>query len=193
MKKGLVENNGLNSNVCDSKEKNFFLGIKIKNMKYVLTIASIDKLLPIEIIEHELDIDTEEVSEFDDTEVIRKWFIEFIDNILEDNRNEVKGRNERLCNDIIDYLKENYAKDISLNDISNEFYLTPNYISTIFKKTTGVSFKNQLTHIRIEKAKELIKNTTSKFSEIHELVGYKNYEHFRKVFRNATGVNPSEY
>lgn len=95
---------------------------------------------------------------------------------------------------ILDYLNENYNKKISLDKIADNMYLSPVYISKIFKEETGESPINYLIQIRLEKAKEIIENSEgSKIKNIADQVGYKDAYHFSKLFKKNYGVSPLNY
>ena len=83
--------------------------------------------------------------------------------------------------------------DITLNDLSKEVYLNPNYLGRLIKKETGKNFSDILTEVRIEKAKELLKNTQIKTYEISERVGINDSRYFSQLFRKMTGMTPTEY
>jgi two-component system response regulator YesN len=91
------------------------------------------------------------------------------------------------------YIQENYMKPISLEDISNIVGFSPTYFSTLFKKVSGTNFVDYLTETRVNKAKELLRETNLNIAEICEQVGYSDLKHFTKSFRKNTGLKPSEY
>ncbi|MEN6313141.1 MAG: response regulator [Clostridiaceae bacterium] len=124
---------------------------------------------------------------------IQNYLKDFFQIILSATGQKVNQRNARIVEQIIDYIKENYDKNISLNELSKRIYLTPNYMSNIFSQQAGHNFMDHLAQYRIEKAKELINQGKYKIYQIGEMVGYKNPDYFRKIFREYTGVSPSEY
>lgn len=77
--------------------------------------------------------------------------------------------------------------------LSEEVYLTPNYISLLFKKETGETISEYTTRLRIETAKGLLKETDFKVLEIAEMVGYDNPHYFSRVFKKCSGMQPSKY
>ncbi len=91
------------------------------------------------------------------------------------------------------FIAVNYYKDISLELMANYVYLNPSYFSELFKKETGQNFIEYLTNVRINQAKELLKNTGLKSYEVCEAVGYTDSKYFSKLFKKIVGVNPSEY
>jgi len=91
------------------------------------------------------------------------------------------------------YISENFGQQISLNDAAAFVHLHPNYLSKLFKAETGFTFLEYLTGCRIDKAKDMLKDFSSKMTDIPGLVGYRDMRHFVKVFRKNTGLTPREY
>jgi two-component system, response regulator YesN len=91
------------------------------------------------------------------------------------------------------FLRENYEKDITLQEIAERFYLSREYISRKFKQQYNETITNYVTTIRIEKAKELLENPHLKVYEIAFKVGYQNEKYFSKVFKKLVGLTPNEY
>jgi two-component system response regulator YesN len=107
---------------------------------------------------------------------------------------EIRNRKDkRLVKVIKDYINDNYHEPISLNMIAENIYLSPSYISDLFKKQTGENITDYLAKVRIEKAKILLKDLQIKSYEIGEMVGYKDPAYFSKVFKKVVGVSPNEY
>ena len=97
-------------------------------------------------------------------------------------------------NRIINYLNENYEHKISLEQIAHNIYLSPVYISKIFKEETGESPINYLIKIRLEKAKDILLNSGSgSIKSIANQVGYDDVYHFSKLFKKYYGVSPLYY
>jgi len=71
--------------------------------------------------------------------------------------------------------------------------ITANYISHIFKASTGMSFPEYLTNIRMEKAKELLISTQEQISDISAQCGYSNVSTFIRSFKNLFGISPGKY
>jgi YesN/AraC family two-component response regulator len=93
-----------------------------------------------------------------------------------------------------EYIREHFAEgDISLNTVAEFVGLSPNHFSTVFSQETGETFIECLTRARIAKAKELLKTTSIRSSEIAYRVGYNDPHYFSYVFKKKMGVAPSEY
>lgn len=104
----------------------------------------------------------------------------------------IKYRHQ-LIPDCIQYLRENYSKKVTIEELSNNFFLSKSYLSSLFKKATGSGVVEYLQHIRIERACELLTNTTLSITEISIQVGYTDYRFFNKSFKKITGVTAHEY
>ncbi len=91
------------------------------------------------------------------------------------------------------YIHEHYMEDIGRNEISAEFYLTPEYLAKLYKKKTGINLKDYINEYRIERAKELLKAGNRNISNIAESVGFDNFTYFSTLFKKVTGVSPKEY
>jgi AraC-like DNA-binding protein len=95
---------------------------------------------------------------------------------------------------IIKYLNENYENKISLDQIAHNMYLSPVYISKIFKEETGDSPINYLIKLRLEKAKDIInRGQGGSIKEIANSVGYDDVYHFSKLFKKHFGMSPLYY
>lgn len=90
-------------------------------------------------------------------------------------------------------VREFYQAGITLDEISEKLGITPEYLGTLFHKEMGVSFSTYIRNFRIDKAKELICGTSMKLYEISEKVGYSDPKYFGKVFKETTGMLPTEY
>ncbi|MCL6589357.1 MAG: response regulator transcription factor [Firmicutes bacterium] len=104
---------------------------------------------------------------------------------------------ENISKDIIsavkNYVKENYAKDISLQKLAKHFYMNPVYLGQLFKKCEGRQFSEYLHQTRIEEAKKLLRRTNMKISEIAYAIGYHDPEYFVNKFKSITQVPPSAF
>ena len=122
-----------------------------------------------------------------------EWFEKKISNVC---RN-ILTKKEESTMDIVKkaqmYIEENYAKDIVLDEVSKELQISPYYFSKLFKKRTGINFSEYLTNVRIDKAKELLTQSSMNIKEISLEVGYSDANYFSRVFKKNVGISPTEY
>ena len=91
------------------------------------------------------------------------------------------------------YIKENYGRDISLDDVSREVNVSPYYFSKLFKEEEGQNFIEYLTKIRIDKARQLLREENLSIKEISIMVGYSDPNYFSRLFRKQMDMSPREY
>lgn len=91
------------------------------------------------------------------------------------------------------YIEEHYMENIQLSDIAIVAHVSASYLSTRFKKETGMNFTEYLVRFRINKAEELLKESNMRCREIAEKVGYFDYAHFSKIFKKYNGMSPRAY
>ncbi|WP_028610757.1 helix-turn-helix domain-containing protein [Paenibacillus harenae] len=88
---------------------------------------------------------------------------------------------------------EQECQSASLQSVAQKVYMTPTYLSLLFKTNTGKTFIEHLTDIRINKAKEMLRSTHYKNYEVAEKVGYQDPRYFSQIFKKKVGLSPSEY
>ncbi len=105
----------------------------------------------------------------------------------------VIGKFKKIIYSSLDYINENYEKNISLNDVANAANYSRSRFSFLFKAITGQTFIEYLNGVRIEKSKELLKNTDMNITDISFAVGYNTITNFNKNFKFYTGLTPKNY
>lgn len=98
-----------------------------------------------------------------------------------------------LIKKAIHMLTTRYGEDLLLSDIAGELFITPNYLSRLFRQETGKSFVELLSDIRLENAQALLSKETMKIYEVGAAVGYSNPRYFSEWFHKNTGMTPGEY
>lgn len=114
--------------------------------------------------------------------------------VLEFRDSRVEKKYDGIINKAKEYINNNYFNsDISLNTVSSFVNVSPSHFSTIFSQETGENFIEYLTKVRVKKAKELLKTTSLKSTEIAYNVGYNDPHYFSYIFKKAIGITPKEY
>jgi two-component system, response regulator YesN len=91
------------------------------------------------------------------------------------------------------YIESNYAKNITLESISDHVHLSTAYFSKQFKFYLNENFVDYLNNFRMNKAKELLKDGIYKASDVAKMVGFNDEKYFYKVFKRHTGFTPTEF
>ncbi len=145
--------------------------------KFFQTIAA-DKL-------QEYVLNPEDISEY--MEVLLSRAIE-----LRDQENEYKGK--KVISDALEYIEAHYTEeDFSLNKVAEQVHVSPNYLSAIFSSEMETTFVEYVTRKRLEKAKQLLRQTDWTAQEIAGEAGYKEAHYFSFVFKKTVGCTPKEY
>ncbi|OQY34384.1 MAG: hypothetical protein B6241_05210 [Spirochaetaceae bacterium 4572_59] len=102
-------------------------------------------------------------------------------------------KQDYYVNSAIDYIKENYSRDISLRDASGSIGITESYLSRLFRTKTSYSFLEYLRYHRLKKALEIMNNQSLRINEVARMTGFRDMSYFSGVFRKFIGVSPSQY
>jgi two-component system response regulator YesN len=102
-------------------------------------------------------------------------------------------QNTDIVDQVIAFMHENYMANIGIGQIAERLNITPNYLSTLFHKKTGINFLTYLKKIRMLKAKELLTDPNVQVHQVAEQVGYFSPRHFARLFAEHYGCLPSEY
>lgn len=94
---------------------------------------------------------------------------------------------------VIAYIKENYMKELTLDQIAEEVHLSKAYLSFLFKQSEGQNLTDYIIQLRMEHAKELLSATLMRTYEIAQQVGYQDEKYFGRIFKKRYGITPSEY
>lgn len=100
-------------------------------------------------------------------------------------------QDDRLM-EILNYIQANY-KDVTLDGMAEYFHLSEPYISKYVKEKSGKTFSEHVTHIRLKRAKTLLKNGSMTIENIADAVGYPNVEHFNRTFKKKFDMTPGQY
>ncbi len=97
-----------------------------------------------------------------------------------------------LVEQVIGFVRQNYARDIGIGRIAFDLGVTPNYLSTLFHRQTGTTFVKYLTRLRLEKGRDLLAAGRARVHDAAREVGYASVRHFSRLFQKQFGVYPSE-
>jgi two-component system response regulator YesN len=176
---------------------------KYTNVKYCLNIC-LQLILTAsrQLIELQINVDEsrfderkawEQIFEVDTIEDMKR----IITNYLVTVSRYISEKRNRKSRNVIENIKEiihrNYNENMTINEIANEVYLSTTYLCMVFKQETGETVNEYITKVRIEKAKELLKDPSYKIYDICYDIGYIEPGYFSKIFKKHTGLSPSEY
>ncbi len=98
-----------------------------------------------------------------------------------------------MINKVQKHIEENYLDEISLENTAKAFHMDMYYLSRLFKKVTGFTFKDYLIYQRLSKAKDLLVSTTKSVTEVCISSGFNNVNHFIRIFKIKEGITPLKF
>jgi AraC-like DNA-binding protein len=138
--------------------------------------------------------DFKAIADFNSIEQLHKQLHELVLTICEEVDGKKESHNNKLRNDVLDYIKNNYNMyELSLESIAFEFQLSVSYLSRFIKGQTGVTFTQYLQDLRMEDVKKQLKETDKPIKEIVVQVGYLDVANFTRKFKKIVGVTPGQY
>ncbi|MGN0156639.1 MAG: response regulator [Lachnospiraceae bacterium] len=98
-----------------------------------------------------------------------------------------------IVKNALEYIRENYKEKLRLIDVADQIYVSQWHLSKLLNKHTGQTFSDILNGVRMEKAKELLKDPSLRICDIAEEVGFQDMAHFSRVFKKQEGISANEY
>jgi AraC-like DNA-binding protein/quercetin dioxygenase-like cupin family protein len=106
------------------------------------------------------------------------------------SREQAKEMNVLIADEVLRYIRE-HATDITIRDLVRRFHYNEDYFNRLLKKREGVTYSAYLQLLRLEKARELLEESTLGIDEIIEICGYRNKGYFYKIFVEKYGMTPA--
>mgnify|MGYP001428721842 CR=1 FL=1 len=134
-----------------------------------------------------------EIADIDSLRELRRWLTGHLLSFTAARGEGATGSKRPEVAEAYRYVSTNLGRRISLEEVAEHLHMNPSYFSRFFKKETGVTFIEHITKQKMERAKELLDQTSHSVGEICELLGYDNQSYFIKTFKAHAGVTPVEY
>ena len=112
--------------------------------------------------------------------------------LSEDDKKE-SASSSFIVKNALAYIEESYAQKLTLGEVAEKTYVSQWHLSKLLNRHTGQSFSDILNHVRIEHAKELLKDPSLRIGDISEQVGFLDLAHFSRVFKKQEGMSANEY
>jgi YesN/AraC family two-component response regulator len=100
---------------------------------------------------------------------------------------------EQKMYEVSSYIHTHFNEDISLNSLSDQFFVSPSYLSRVFKQVTGFNLSNYIQLTRIKNAQYRLVSSNDKISVISEECGFASFSQFNRIFNKVTGTSPRQY
>jgi two-component system response regulator YesN len=171
-----------------------FSYIRILFLQYIGIISRIPYELNIELEEDFLEREYEIILNCKTIHEMNEYISKLSLKIIEAYKKECeKDQGNMIANEVKEYILKNYNSIISLDLLADRFFVSKYHLSRIFKQKVGKNFNEFLNHVRIEKAKELLKDTNLNIIEIARGIGYDTPNSFSRMFKNKSGLSPTGF
>lgn len=136
----------------------------------------------------------EKIDRIEDVRSMKLWVTNYFAWIMDHTASKLNVGTSDVIVKAKRYIADHYEEaDLSLTRVAEYVGLNEKYFTNRFTKESGETFSTYVTELRIQKAKELLKNTSFKVYEIAEMVGYYNVEHFNRMFKKLNEITPAQY
>ncbi len=132
-------------------------------------------------------------AQFESPQEVKEYLGELVTQMFKVLSEQKEGDFSPIVGLAVEYIKKNYHKNISVQDIAAAAGVSEGHLRKCFKNGMDVTVVDYLTRYRIKKAKALMKKREYKISEIYEMVGFTSSQYFSYVFKKTEGKTPSEY
>ena len=126
-------------------------------------------------------------------EMLSNCLVKYFDDLFESIRGQMRQQSCKAMQMALEYIENNYSQQLTLQDVAEKVYYSPNYLGAAIKKETGKTFLEYLTDVRMKKSEELLKHSNYTIAEIASRVGYCDEKYFSKLFCKSIGIKPNEY
>lgn len=116
--------------------------------------------------------------------------VDFASRMRDLKKEKATSLHVRKC---IDYIYEHLHEKLSLKLLADHFHLNASYLSKLFRKETGVTFKGFVTEAKVKTAENMLKNSDYSYSDIALVLGFSSQSAFINVFRMSRGITPRKY
>ncbi len=134
-----------------------------------------------------------EIEQFTSIEQLSVWLTGVMHRFINYSFDFTQVKHSDVVYKVMEYVKQNFHRKISLDDVARTVYLSRSYLSSIFKEETGQSLFSYINKVRVEKSKLYLLDNSVALVDIAALCGFEDQSYFTKVFKKETGLSPKKY
>ncbi len=185
------------NNVMEKNRSLFVTGENATELKFAM-LATLKRCVQLQGRTAEAVFDKQSFEKWqfakENLEEMRCSFLVYFGQLCSDAANARAREGSSALRCLLDYIHENYMKDISLSDAADQYEISQGYVGKLFREHLQTTFKDYLNQYRVDAAKELlVQNPTMKINEIAQRVGFISAVTFNRVFKRYESVSPGEY
>lgn len=134
-----------------------------------------------------------DIEQFESTDELSVWLTGIMNRFINYTFNFAQIKHSDVVYKVMEYVKANYNKKLSLEEIARHVYFSRSYLSSLFKNETGSSLFAYINRVRVEKSKVLLLDESISLLDVAALCGFEDQSYFTKVFKKLVGVSPKRY
>lgn len=165
----------------------------IQEMIFVLSRTVLRDLEDLKLISSLRNKYNKKISLINSDEDLWNILLKFSKECIDKNREFWRQDKGNLIESVNEYIQKYYKENINLNSIAEVFFISPNYLSSIFNEKNKVSITEYINLLRIEESKKYLSNINMSISDICKKVGFNNSSYFSQIFKKFNNITPNEY
>ena len=134
-----------------------------------------------------------EIGRLKDFDALCHWLNREMSNLMDSVFDFNKMRHANIVHQCVQYINSHYNEKITLESLSYQVYLSPTYLSRVFREETGDTVTEYITTVRIDHSKELLRHKTLSVADIAQMVGFEDQSYFSRIFKKNVGLSPLRY
>lgn len=159
----------------------------------VLSRASIDAGADSREIFLYNDAYMQQINKFSDIEELSIWITGVMHRFIQHSFDFAQIKHSDVVFKAMEYIRQNYDRKLSLDDIAQHVYLSRSYLSSLFREEAGQTLFSYINQVRVEKSKLFLMDPSISLAEAAAMCGFEDQSYFTKVFRKITGLSPKQY
>jgi YesN/AraC family two-component response regulator len=180
--------------ICFTGNANFYtIKARLVEMLVLLSRSAIDAGAGIQEIFLFNEGNLKQLEEISSIEEISEWITVILYRFIQYSFDFTTIKHSDVLYKIMQYVKANYDKKITLEDVASHVYLSRSYISSMFKKEMGESLISYVNRIRVDKSKILLLNESVSLVNVGSICGFDDQSYFTKVFKSIVGISPKKF
>lgn len=136
-----------------------------------------------------LDMIVYDITKLDSVEDAKSWLNRFFEELDKIHA----PASSTLVRNVLEYVKNHVTEGLVLENVAAQYYVSPNYLSMLIRKETGLTYRQHIINAKLSVAKHMLDDTRMRVEDIAYAIGYENYISFYNVFKKIEGMSPTEY
>ncbi len=134
-----------------------------------------------------------EIGQLQNFDSLCLWLAREMSTLMDSVFNFDQMRHANIVHQCIQYINTHYSEKITLESLSYQVYLSPTYLSRVFRQETGETVTEYITRVRIDRSKELLRHKSMSIATVAQLVGFEDQSYFTRVFKKRVSISPLRY